>query len=67
MGLNFVAIAFICLVSWVSECHLEVEHRSAYTPMWVIMDPPLMSLYWAVPGFFTSLIAAVISFVHSVE
>jgi hypothetical protein len=60
LSLMFVALGCVCLVSWVSQCH--IDH---HTPKWVLMDPPIMSLYLSVPGFFTSAIAAVVSFGHA--
>ena len=66
LGLGFVFLAGICLVSWVSQCHMLPErYGREHESMWVLMDPPIMSLYYSVPGFFTSVLAAVISFGHA--
>jgi len=67
VGLGFVFLAGVCLVSWVSECHLPDEYyrTHGHVSPWVLMDPPIMSLYLSVPGFITSAIAAVVSFGHA--
>ena len=73
LGLGFVFLAGVCLVSWVSQCHtgefpdfvFDEFSRHSRTPPWCLKDPPIMSLYYSVPGFFTSVLAAVISFGHA--
>jgi hypothetical protein len=52
LGLGFVFLAGVCLVSWVSQCHMEPEWYREHNRMtpWVLMDPPCMSLYLSVPG-----------------
>ena len=66
-GLACIALACVCLVSWTSSCHMEPEYYREMNRMtpWVLMNPPIMSLYLSVPGFFVSLITGVVSFAHA--
>jgi len=70
LALVFTALAGVCFVSWVSSCNIgdypdfvaDIQnYRNTVTPPWVHMNPPWMSLYVSIPGFFTSLLAAIVS------
>ncbi len=72
LGLLLIGVAGICLVSWVSQIntaqwpdYMVDQMHNRVTPPWVLMDPPCMSLYLSVPGFFVSLVGAIVSLGHA--
>lgn len=57
LGLGFVFLSGVCLES-------AIYAERGYKKPWIFMTPPIASLYITVPGFFSSLISAFVSFDH---
>lgn len=66
LALACIFMSCLCLVSWISQCHIETRVPE-YTPAWVRMDMPIMSLYLSVPGVFTWFVASIIFFAFALE